>query len=126
MTARKSFLWACLPAALLLAGAAGFGVAARAQAPAPADSAAADIPALLREKGCHACHAMREPLLGPPYQAIAALHGARRDVMADVLAEKIIAGGAGNWGFVPMIANDQVSVTEARQIAEWILDQAPR
>jgi cytochrome c len=43
-----------------------------------------------------------------------------------VLAGKIILGGAGNWGIVPMVANDQVSMTEARQIAEWILDQAPR
>ncbi len=103
-----------LAAALLLAG--GGRTAAQ--------EAVGDVEALLRQKGCHACHAAKETLLGPSYEAIAVMHAPRRDVMTDVLAEKIIAGGAGNWGVAPMPVNARVSIGEARVMAAWILDQA--
>ena len=88
------------------------------------------IPARAQELGerlaqaarCDACHRMTEPLLGPPYIAIAARHAARRDVMLDVLAHRIVHGGGGNWGVVPMVPNQWVSMGEARIIAEWILN----
>ena len=40
---------------------------------------------------------------------------------ADKLAEKIVKGGAGVWGAVPMPANPRVSPAEAKQLANWIL-----
>ena len=40
----------------------------------------------------------------------------------EVLAQKIIIGGAGNWGVVPMVPNEHVSLEEARTISRWILD----
>lgn len=76
---------------------------------------------LVQERRCYACHAMTQNLLGPSYQAIAARHAVRKDVMVEVLAEKIIVGGAGNWGVVPMVPNEQVTLDEARIIARWIL-----
>lgn len=78
-------------------------------------------PPLLREKGCHACHAVEETLLGPSYQAISLLHGARKDVMVEILAQKIIVGGGGTWGLVPMVPNETVTEEEAREMAVWIL-----
>jgi cytochrome c len=42
---------------------------------------------------------------------------------ADKLATKIIKGGSGVWGVVPMPANPQVSEAEAKQLASWILSQ---
>lgn len=78
---------------------------------------------LAQEKRCYACHAMSEPLIGPPYLAIAALHAnADRDIIVEVLARKIIIGGAGNWGVVPMVPSEHVTSEEARTIAAWILD----
>jgi cytochrome c len=68
---------------------------------------------------------MNENLLGPSYQAIATRHALRKEVMVEVLAEKIIVGGAGNWGVVPMVPNEQVSLDEARTIARWILNINP-
>jgi cytochrome c len=103
---------------LLAAGCAQTGMSA--PEPMMAD---ADVPALMRAKGCHACHAMSDTLLGPSYQAIATMHGRNAEVMTDVLAEKIVLGGAGNWGVVPMIPNDRVSDAEARAMAAWILEQ---
>jgi len=80
---------------------------------------------LVQERRCYACHAMTQNLLGPSYQAIAERHAGRGDVMVEVLAEKIIVGGAGNWGVVPMVPNEQVTLDEARTIARWILKLKP-
>jgi len=82
---------------------------------------AADGAVLADEARCDACHEMSEPSLGPPYIAIAARHAADRDVMVDVLAHKIVHGGGGNWGVVPMVPNQWVSDDDARAMAEWIL-----
>lgn len=80
---------------------------------------------LVQQYRCYACHHMTQALIGPPYQAIAARHGGQKDVMTTVLAKKIILGGGGNWGLVPMVPNEHVPETDARRIAGWILDQAP-
>jgi len=91
----------------------GAGVTASAQAP--------DGEALAGTKRCYACHDTDNVLLGPSYRAIAARHARERNVMTEVLAQKIIHGGAGNWGVVPMVPNEHVSLSEARAISEWIL-----
>ena len=77
---------------------------------------------LLREKGCHACHSVNETLLGPPYAAISLLHAARKESMLEILVQKIISGGGGNWGLVPMVPSEHVTEDEAREMAEWILE----
>jgi len=81
----------------------------------------ADVPALLEDKLCVACHHETQALIGPPYRAIAARHGAQKDLMEEILVQKIILGGAGNWGVVPMVPNDHVTEAEARAMARWIL-----
>ncbi len=79
---------------------------------------------LVTSKMCYACHQLDGASLGPPWRAIAARHVARRDVMVEVLAGKIIRGGGGNWGLVPMVPNQRVSEAEARVMAQWILSLA--
>lgn len=79
---------------------------------------------LVQEKMCYACHQMDAASLGPPWRAIAARHASRRELMIDVLASKIIRGGGGNWGLVPMVPNQRVSEEEARVLAECVLQQA--
>jgi cytochrome c len=79
---------------------------------------------LVEEARCYACHQMTETLLGPPYLAIAARHAARREVMIDVLARKIVRGGGGNWGVVPMVPSQWVSIEDARVMSAWILSLA--
>lgn len=84
---------------------------------------AADAPGakLFEEKRCYICHEMDKVSLGPPLKAIAARHAARRDVMTEVLAHKIVHGGGGAWGVVPMVPNQWVDLGEARVLASWIL-----
>ena len=75
---------------------------------------------LAMKKNCMACHAIDKKLVGPAYKAVAAKYVNDKDA-ANRLAEKIIKGGSGAWGPVPMPANSQVNPAEAKQLAQWIL-----
>ena len=77
---------------------------------------------LARAMKCYACHSVEEPLIGPPYKAVAARHKAEdQKLMEEVLARKIIHGGGGTWGVVPMVPNEHVSDETAHKLAKWIL-----
>ena len=80
---------------------------------------------LVRSSMCYACHQLDEVSLGPPWRAIAARHASRRELMIAVLTSKILHGGGGNWGLVPMVPNQHVDADQARLMAEWILSLAP-
>ncbi|UFS57288.1 c-type cytochrome [Comamonadaceae bacterium M7527] len=83
-------------------------------APAMADMA------LAKSKNCMACHAVDKKLVGPSYKAVAEKY-AGDAAAADKLATKIMKGGSGVWGAIPMPANPQVSAAEAKTLAAWIL-----
>lgn len=87
----------------------------------PTEPEPVDVPALLREKRCYLCHDASRQKLGPSYEAIGLAHGARKEIMVEVLALKVVNGGGGNWGVIPMIANRHVNIEEARLMAGWIL-----
>jgi cytochrome c len=79
-------------------------------------------PELAQQKTCIACHAGDKKLVGPSYKDVAARYAGQPGA-ADKLAEKIVKGGVGVWGAVPMPANPKVSAAEARQLALWVLSQ---
>ncbi|MFZ9107713.1 MAG: c-type cytochrome [Burkholderiaceae bacterium] len=82
-------------------------------------AALADM-ALAQAKNCMACHAVDKNLVGPAYKDIAAKY--KGDGAAvDRLAVKIMKGGMGVWGAIPMPANPQVSDAEAKKLAQWVL-----
>jgi cytochrome c len=105
---------------------AGFAAAGVLCLLAPIASAQNDGAKLVEEARCYACHHMTDLLLAPPYVAIAARHAPRKDVMTDVLARKIVHGGGGNWGLVPMVPNQWVTIEDARVMSAWILSLAPQ
>ena len=77
---------------------------------------------LATAKNCMACHAIDKKLVGPSYKDVAAKYAGQKDA-ADKLAAKVIKGGSGVWGPVPMPANPQVSPDEAKKLVTWILTQ---
>ena len=77
-------------------------------------------PALASSKNCMACHALDKKLVGPAYKDVAKKYAGQKDA-ADKLATKIIKGGSGAWGVIPMPANPQVNEAEAKKLATWIL-----
>lgn len=91
-----------------------FVAAASLAAPAFADEA------LAKSKNCLACHALDTKLVGPSYKEVAAKYAGQKDAV-DKLATKIIKGGSGVWGAIPMPANAQVNEAEAKKLAAWVL-----
>ena len=77
---------------------------------------------LANKKNCLACHQVDKKLVGPAYKDVAAKYAGDKEA-ADKLAQKIMKGGSGVWGPVPMPANPQVSEAEAKQLAAWVLLQ---
>lgn len=69
---------------------------------------------------CHACHRSESALLGPSWLDIARRYEANEATLA-ALAEKIIAGGSGQWGDSPMTPHPQLSADTARDMARRIL-----
>ncbi|MBA2961542.1 MULTISPECIES: c-type cytochrome [Ramlibacter] len=78
--------------------------------------------ALATAKNCMTCHAVDKKLVGPAYKEVAAKYAGQKDA-ADKLAAKIMKGGSGVWGPVPMPANPQVNEAEAKKLAAWVLTQ---
>lgn len=75
---------------------------------------------LAQKKNCMACHAVDKKVIGPAYKDVAAKYAGQKDA-ADKLAQKIMKGGSGVWGAVPMPANPQVSDAESKTLAAWVL-----
>lgn len=75
---------------------------------------------LAKTRSCLACHGVDKKLVGPAFKDVA-LRYANQAGAADMLAHKIIKGGSGAWGPVPMPANNQVSEAEAQKLAQWVL-----
>jgi cytochrome c len=76
--------------------------------------------ALAMSKNCMSCHAVERKVLGPSFKDIAAKYKGNAGAV-DMLATKIMKGGSGVWGPVPMPANNQVSEADAKKLAAWVL-----
>jgi cytochrome c len=75
---------------------------------------------LAKAKNCMACHAAATKLVGPAYKDVAAKYAGQKDAEAK-LVSKVLKGGSGAWGAVPMPSNPQVSEAEAKTLIKWIL-----
>ncbi len=73
--------------------------------------------------GCTACHAMDSRLVGPAFREVAKKYAGRADA-ADQLAARIINGGQGAWGAIPMPAQPGVAEADVHAIARWLADGA--
>lgn len=91
-----------------------FALALSVTVPALADQA------LASSKNCMACHAVEKKLVGPSFKDIASKYAGQSDATAK-MAGKIVKGGSGVWGPVPMPANNQVSDSDAQKLAAWVL-----
>jgi len=67
---------------------------AAAAAASPADE-------LLKKHACVACHAIDTPLVGPAYKKVAEKYRGNAKAEA-LLVQKVLNGGTGVWGQVPM------------------------
>ena len=75
---------------------------------------------LIKKSDCLTCHKVDVKLLGPAYQEVAAKYPATEENI-ELLAGKIIKGGAGNWGDIPMAPHPSISESDAKEMVKYIL-----
>ena len=76
--------------------------------------------ALIGQSDCLTCHKVSEKVVGPSYQEVANRYAGQPGI-EDTLAGKIINGGMGNWGQVPMTAHPDLSKEDAVAMVKYIL-----
>ena len=73
---------------------------------------------LATKSGCMACHAIDKKLVGPSYQDVAKKYKPADEAK---LVDKVVKGGAGVWGTVPMPPNAAVKPDDVKTLVKWIL-----
>jgi len=80
--------------------------------------------ALAKQNACLGCHALNKKIVGPSFESVAEKY--QNDSNAQTfLKNKILKGGAGSWGVVPMPANTKLSDADVSLLTNWILRGAP-
>lgn len=75
---------------------------------------------LISNSDCNACHLLDQKSVGPSYINISLRYKPEPENI-DMLADKIINGGAGVWGQNPMSAHPQHTKEEAKEMVRYIL-----
>ena len=74
--------------------------------------------ALVEGADCLSCHKVDSKLVGPSYQDVAAKY---TEADIDHLSQKIIEGGKGVWGDIPMTPHAGLSKENAQKMVKYIL-----
>lgn len=96
----------------------GGTVAAAGDSTKKAAAPAKDGKALIAASDCLACHTEKDKLVGPAYAEVAKKY---KDKDIPALAKKIIDGGSGVWGPIPMAPHAALSVEDAEAMVKYIL-----
>jgi cytochrome c len=75
---------------------------------------------LIVKSDCLGCHKEQAKLVGPAYVEVAKKYPATA-ANVTLLAGKIIAGGVGVWGQIPMTPHPQITQADAETMVEYIL-----
>lgn len=75
---------------------------------------------LIAKQDCVTCHKIDKKVIGPSYLDIAKKYP-MNDKNINYLSDKIIKGGSGVWGSIPMAAHSAIKKDDAKKIAKYIL-----
>jgi cytochrome c len=95
-------------------------------AAAPANNAASDKALeMIAASDCTTCHRLNKnasgATTGPAYSDVAAKYSPAADTTVDRLVKKIITGGSGVWGSVPMTPHPALKEADIRTMVTYIL-----
>jgi cytochrome c len=76
--------------------------------------------ALVAGSDCLTCHKTSEKNIGPAYKDVAAKYE-NNEENVKMLATKIIKGGSGVWGAIPMTPHPQVKPEDAEAMVKYVL-----
>ncbi len=91
---------------------------AAATTTAAAAAPAKDGKALLEGSDCRACHHDKDKLVGPAYAEVAKKYK-EKDI--PMLAKKVIDGGSGVWGQIPMSPHPALPEPDVEAMIKYIL-----
>ena len=75
---------------------------------------------LVKSNDCSTCHHKTSTLIGPAHTAVANKYEFTLE-NAKMLAGKIVKGGTGVWGEIPMNAHGDISQSDAEAMARYVL-----
>jgi len=84
------------------------------------DDAVKQGEALVKSGDCKTCHHAQAKIIGPPHGDVAKKYDFTA-ANVKMLAGKIIQGGVGVWGEVPMNAHPDISQSDAEKMARYVL-----
>jgi len=129
-------LLAILSCAILAASCGNSGdtkAAGNKDSAATASTAPAASGAVASEKGleligasdCTTCHRLDKngsgSTIGPAYSEVATKYSPAADSTVDRLVKKIISGGSGVWGTVPMTPHPVLKEADVREMVKYIM-----
>lgn len=91
-----------------------------AETAAPASTVKSDGEKLIAKSDCIGCHNKVQKVIGPAYVDIAAKYPLN-DENINHLADKVIEGGKGVWGEIPMTPHASLSKDDAKSMVKYIL-----
>lgn len=74
---------------------------------------------LIKAQACTACHGIDRKIVGPAFEEVGRKYAGKPEAV-DYLIGKILKGGQGVWGPVPMPPQAQLKEDDARTIANWL------
>ena len=135
----KKQLAAALSCAILMAACGGSGdqkpaetpkdttASATTTKPAGSGDAASDKALdLIAASDCTTCHKLHKSesggaSIGPAYDEVAAKYSPAADTTVDRLVKKVISGGSGVWGTVPMTPHPALKADDVKTIVTYVL-----
>ncbi|WPR75692.1 c-type cytochrome [Algoriphagus sp. NG3] len=76
--------------------------------------------AKVKSSDCTSCHMVERKIVGPSYADVAAKYETT-DENIEMLAKKVIEGGVGVWGEIPMSPHPNLSMEDAKDMVSYIL-----
>ena len=75
---------------------------------------------LIKGSDCFTCHANERELVGPSFISVSEKYAATEKNLK-MLSKKILDGGKGHWGKVPMVPHPSLPKDDAETIVRYIL-----
>ena len=127
---KKTILFLMIGSVSILACNSGSSSGTKADsAAAPAAPAVSDASdkglELIGASDCTTCHRLHKEAagasIGPSYSEVAAKYSPAADTTVDRLVHKIIAGGTGVWGAIPMTPHPALAPADVKVMVTYIL-----
>lgn len=74
----------------------------------------------VKASDCTSCHMVERKIVGPSYADVAAKYESTEENIA-MLAQKVVEGGVGVWGEIPMPPHPTVSLDDAKDMVAYVL-----